>query len=56
MKPKNSKKKPSFNKKSFSLLWKGMTEQRRRNNIGNFVGLFDREPTETEIKTGEIKQ
>ncbi|MDR0705889.1 MAG: hypothetical protein LBF88_13025, partial [Planctomycetaceae bacterium] len=41
-------------KQIFDEIWYGMTESRRRNNIGYFVQKLDREPTEDEIVTGNV--
>jgi hypothetical protein len=47
-------KKMEAQKEPFAEIWKEMTEERRRNNIGHFVQIFDREPAETEIVTGVV--
>jgi hypothetical protein len=45
----------AFIRTDFAECWQTMNEIRRRNNTGLFVQIFNREPTETEIKTGEIQ-
>jgi hypothetical protein len=40
---------------SFPVIWREMEEWRRRNSTGMFVQKYNREPSETEIKTGEIQ-
>jgi hypothetical protein len=40
---------------SFSAVWLSMEVGRRENSIGMFVQAIGREPTETEILTGEIQ-
>jgi hypothetical protein len=44
-----------FKSDSFARMWKSMEEWRRRGNIGLFVQVYGREPTEEEILTGDIR-
>jgi hypothetical protein len=39
---------------TFPILWDGTIEEERRANIDTFVQIYKREPSETEIITGEI--
>jgi hypothetical protein len=39
---------------TFPIIWDGLIESRRRANIGTFVQIYKREPSEKEIVTGEI--
>jgi hypothetical protein len=46
----------AFEYYKFAEIWRSMEEFRRRNNVGNFVDTFEREPTEEEIVTGIVKE
>ena len=43
---------PYANKDTFVRLWSNMNIERRRSNIGLFVVIIGREPTEEEIEKG----
>jgi hypothetical protein len=47
-------KKIEKDKERFADLWKQMTEERRRNNIGLFIQKYGREPKDGEIVTGTV--
>jgi hypothetical protein len=50
----DEKKAPYNDSDTFIALWNAQTPERRRMNIGLFVGALDREPTEDEIEEGLV--
>jgi hypothetical protein len=54
-KNENNNKFVLYSRNTFPVYWKDLTENRRRGNTGNFVQTYGREPTETEILTGDIQ-